>query len=56
VKFFYEIENISVPTIACIDGIAVGGGLELALACDFRIGSNKAVLGLVETSLAIIPG
>ena len=46
----------SVPTIAALDGVAVGGGLELALSCDFRIGGDDARMGLVETKLAIIPG
>ena len=44
------------PTIACVDGHALGGGLELALSCDIIIGSEASVLGLVETALAIIPG
>jgi len=51
-----SIENISVPTIAAINGAAFGGGLELALACDYRVASDRAVMGLTETSLAIIPG
>ncbi|CEL98587.1 unnamed protein product [Vitrella brassicaformis CCMP3155] len=50
------IDRLPQPTIACIDGVALGGGLELALACDFRIASPSAVVGLPETSLAIIPG
>ncbi|MFZ0369110.1 MAG: enoyl-CoA hydratase [Halobacillus sp.] len=50
------IEQISVPTIAVINGVAFGGGLELALACDLRIMSNSARAGLTETSLGIIPG
>lgn len=44
------------PTIAAINGYALGGGLELALACDLRIASENAVLGLPETGLAVIPG
>jgi len=50
------VENLPMPVIAAIDGVAVGGGLELALACDMRTASNNAMLGLVETKLAIIPG
>jgi len=51
------LENLEVPTIAAIDGPALGGGLELALACDFRVGSQSArKIGLPETSLGIIPG
>jgi methylglutaconyl-CoA hydratase len=44
------------PTIAVINGAALGGGLELALHCDFRIASERAVLALPETALGIIPG
>ncbi|XP_069025114.1 methylglutaconyl-CoA hydratase, mitochondrial isoform X2 [Embiotoca jacksoni] len=51
-----ELGNLPVPTIAAIDGAALGGGLEMALACDIRIASNSAKMGLVETKLAIIPG
>ncbi|KHE66913.1 enoyl-CoA hydratase [Halobacillus sp. BBL2006] len=50
------IEQIPVPTIAVINGVAFGGGLELALACDLRIMSTSTKVGLTETSLAIIPG
>lgn len=55
---FTELENLPVPTIACINGAALGGGLELALACDIRIAERgpKVLLGLPETGLAIIPG
>ncbi|MCA0969007.1 enoyl-CoA hydratase [Halobacillus litoralis] len=50
------VEQIPVPTIALINGVAFGGGLELALACDLRMMSTSAKVGLTETSLAIIPG
>jgi methylglutaconyl-CoA hydratase len=51
-----KLENLPAPTIAAIDGAAMGGGLEMGLACDFRVASNQAKMGLVETRLAIIPG
>ncbi|RLL45431.1 enoyl-CoA hydratase [Oceanobacillus piezotolerans] len=51
-----SIEKLEIPVIAAINGAAFGGGLELALACDMRIASRTAMLGLTETSLAIIPG
>lgn len=50
------IEALDKPVIAAIDGAALGGGLEVALGCDARIGSQKAMLGLTETRLGIIPG
>ncbi|KAJ2682491.1 hypothetical protein H4R19_007120, partial [Coemansia spiralis] len=53
---FTDLERLPVPTIAALDGAALGGGLELALCCDLRIAGPRAVLGLPETSLAIIPG
>lgn len=53
---FTEVSRLPMPTIAAIEGAALGGGLELALACDFRIAGAEAMLGLPETGLAIIPG
>uniref|UniRef100_A0AAY4B8D4 AU RNA binding protein/enoyl-CoA hydratase n=1 Tax=Denticeps clupeoides TaxID=299321 RepID=A0AAY4B8D4_9TELE len=51
-----DLGNLPMPTIAAIDGAALGGGLEMALACDIRIAATSAKMGLVETKLAIIPG
>jgi enoyl-CoA hydratase len=53
---FNEIAALPVPTIAAVNGFALGGGLELALACDLRVASHKALLGLPEVGLGIIPG
>lgn len=53
---FNGLATLPIPTIASIDGVALGGGLELALACDIRVASATATLGLPETNLAIIPG
>ncbi len=53
---FSDVQNVKVPVIAAINGFAFGGGLELALASDIRVASSNAVMGLTETSLAIIPG
>ena len=44
------------PTIAAIEGNALGGGLEIALACDIRVASERAKLGLPEVRLAVTPG
>uniref|UniRef100_A0A915I293 Methylglutaconyl-CoA hydratase n=1 Tax=Romanomermis culicivorax TaxID=13658 RepID=A0A915I293_ROMCU len=52
----HKLSTLSVPVIAALDGVALGGGLELALACDIRVGTASTKLGLVETKLAIIPG
>jgi methylglutaconyl-CoA hydratase len=51
-----KIESLPFPTIACMNGSAFGGGLELALACDIRILKRGAYIGLTETKLGIIPG
>ncbi|MFC9840584.1 enoyl-CoA hydratase/isomerase family protein [Rhodococcus sp. NPDC127530] len=55
-RVFNFLAQLHQPTIAVVDGIAVGGGLELALACDLRVGATGARLGLPETSLGTIPG
>ncbi|NNE32741.1 MAG: enoyl-CoA hydratase [Winogradskyella sp.] len=53
---FDFIENLSTPVIAAVNGFALGGGLELAMACHFRLASTNAKMGLPETSLGVIPG
>ena len=53
---FDFVENLSTPVIAAVNGFALGGGLELAMACHFRVASNNAKLGLPEVSLGLIPG
>ena len=54
-SLFQKLEDFPRPTIAAIDGFALGGGLELALACDLRVASKSARVGLPETSLGIYP-
>ncbi len=53
---FTMVEELPQPVIAAVNGYAFGGGLELALACDIRLASSNAIVGLTETSLAVIPG
>ncbi|GGA68920.1 enoyl-CoA hydratase [Flavobacterium palustre] len=53
---FNFVENLRVPVIAAINGFALGGGLELAMACHIRVASDTAKMGLPEVSLGIIPG
>jgi len=53
---FDFIESLSTPVIAAVNGFALGGGLELAMACHFRIASSNAKMGLPEVSLGVIPG
>nr|XP_023960674.1 enoyl-CoA hydratase domain-containing protein 2, mitochondrial isoform X1 [Chrysemys picta bellii] len=51
-----EIAALPMPTIAAIEGYALGGGLELALACDLRIAASSAKMGLIETTRGLLPG
>jgi enoyl-CoA hydratase len=53
---FRSLENLEIPVIAAINGFALGGGCELALACDFRIASAKAKFGQPEVNLGLTPG
>ena len=53
---FDFMANLSTPVIAAINGFALGGGLELAMAAHFRIASDNAKMGLPEVSLGVIPG
>lgn len=55
-KLYRRMEKAPFPVIAAINGVCLGGGLELALACDIRVASGNAVFGFPEVDLAIIPG
>ncbi|MDC7124964.1 MAG: enoyl-CoA hydratase-related protein [Spirochaetales bacterium] len=55
-SIMHKIENLNIPVIAAINGFALGGGLEVCLACDFAYASEKAKLGFPEATLGIIPG
>jgi enoyl-CoA hydratase len=53
---FDFVEKLKTPVIAAVNGFALGGGLELAMACHFRVASDNAKMGLPEVSLGVIPG
>jgi enoyl-CoA hydratase len=53
---FDKLSKLSIPSVACINGYAFGGGLELAMACDFRVASSTAKMGLPEIKLGLMPG
>ncbi len=55
-KIFRDLEALNIPTIAAVNGMALGGGCELAMGCTFRIVSESAVFGLPELGLGVIPG
>ena len=55
-EVFSQLAALPMPTIAAIEGNALGGGLELALCCDIRVASERASLGLPEVRLAVTPG
>lgn len=55
-EVMHQLSSLPIPVIAAINGYALGGGLELALACDIRVASTNARLGLPEVTLGLIPG
>ena len=55
-KLYTRMESLPYPVIAAMNGIALGGGMEIALACDFRIAAKNVMMGFPEVELAIIPG
>jgi enoyl-CoA hydratase len=55
-NLMHKIENLPIPVIAAVQGFALGGGCELALSCDIRLASERAIFGLPETTLGVMPG
>lgn len=55
-EFINDLANAPMPTVAVINGAALGGGCEIALACDMRIAAEEATIGLTETRIGVIPG
>ncbi len=55
-RIFKKIEQLPVPTVALVEGYALGGGAELAIACDFRLAAPNAIIGFPEVKLGLIPG
>ncbi len=55
-SLFNVVQNLTTPVIAAVNGFALGGGLELAMSCHFRLASDNAKLGLPEVTLGVIPG
>lgn len=55
-ELFFQIDTCSKPVVCCIEGLALGGGVELALACDYIVATSKAAIGFPETGIGIYPG